>query len=138
MLCWAVDGDRIYRCHVDPKQEDIGAGLRTQNLSQIGSQVYALVVSGQIYQSEVIQNILAALAGSGISQEVMEGAKASIRAPCFRLLDGELQERAIQAVIETVKTTYVLVLVCWRGYDVDRRFVYEVGEAVWKACRIAA
>jgi hypothetical protein len=78
---------------------------------QIGSQVYALVVSGQICQFEVIQNILAALAGSGISQEVMEGAKASTQSTMFQTLDGELQERAIQAVIEAVKTTYVLVLV---------------------------
>jgi hypothetical protein len=36
------------------KTEDTGAGLKMQNVSQIGSQVVALAVAGEIYQSEPV------------------------------------------------------------------------------------
>ncbi|KAL4748220.1 hypothetical protein BDW72DRAFT_195991 [Aspergillus terricola var. indicus] len=91
--------------------EDTGAGLKMQNVSQIGGQVTALAVAGQIYQSEVIQNLSAALAGRGFSQGVIEGAKAGTQSTLFQTLDGELRERAIQAVTEAMQTTFVLVSV---------------------------
>ncbi|KAL4738955.1 major facilitator superfamily domain-containing protein [Aspergillus similis] len=91
------------------KPENTGAGLKMQNVSQIGGQVIALAIAGQIYQSEVIQNLSAALAGRGFSQEVIEGAKAGTQSALFQSLDGQLWERAIQAVTEAMQTTFVLV-----------------------------
>ncbi|GES63755.1 major facilitator superfamily transporter [Aspergillus terreus] len=91
------------------KPEDTGAGLKMQNVSQIGGQVIALAVAGQIYQSEVIQKLSAALAGQGFSQEAIQGATAGAQSPLFETLHGELREKAIQAVTEAMQMTFVLV-----------------------------
>ncbi|EAU33818.1 predicted protein [Aspergillus terreus NIH2624] len=91
------------------KPEDTGAGLKMQNVSQIGGQVIALAVAGQIYQSEVIQKLSAALAGQGFSQEAIQGATAGAQSPLFETLNGELREKAIQAVTEAMQMTFVLV-----------------------------
>lgn len=47
------------------KPEDAGAGLRMQNVAQIGGQVIALAVAGHIFQSTAIRNLCVALAGKG-------------------------------------------------------------------------
>lgn len=91
------------------KSEDTGAGLKMQNVSQIGGQVIALAVAGQIYQSKVIQKLSAALAGQGFSQEAIQGATAGAQSSLFETLNGELREKAIQAVTEAMQMTFVLV-----------------------------
>ncbi|KAG2417611.1 hypothetical protein HFD88_008830 [Aspergillus terreus] len=91
------------------KPEDTGAGLKMQNVSQIGGQVIALAVAGQIYQSEVIQKLSAALAGQGFSQEAIQGATAGAQSSLFETLNGELRGEAIQAVTEAMQMTFVLV-----------------------------
>ncbi|KAL5360439.1 major facilitator superfamily domain-containing protein [Aspergillus floccosus] len=91
------------------KPEDTGAGLKMQNVSQIGGQVIALAVAGQIYQSEVIQKLSAALAGQGFSQEAIRGVTAGAQSPLFETLDGELREKAIQGVTEAMQMTFVLI-----------------------------
>ncbi|KAL4893111.1 major facilitator superfamily domain-containing protein [Aspergillus ambiguus] len=91
------------------KPEDTGAGLKMQNVSQIGGQVIALAVAGQIYQSEVIRNLSVALAGRGFSEEAIRGATAGAQSSLFKTLNGELRDKAIQAVTDAMQMTFVLV-----------------------------
>lgn len=91
------------------KPEDAGAGLSMQNVSQIGGQVIALAVAGQIYQSTAMRNLSAVLAGNGFSDQEVRGAVAGAQSTLFEKLDGELRNKAIAAVTDAMKMTFVLV-----------------------------
>ncbi|KAK7738524.1 hypothetical protein SLS53_006044 [Cytospora paraplurivora] len=89
--------------------EDAGAGLSLQNMAQIGGQVIALAIAGQIYQSTAFRNLSAVLAGNGFSDQEIRGAVAGVQSTLFGKLDGELRDRAIVAVTGAMKMTFVLV-----------------------------
>ncbi|KAA8642462.1 hypothetical protein EYZ11_001015 [Aspergillus tanneri] len=116
------------------KPEDTGAGLSVQNVSQIGGQVIALAVAGQIYQSEAIRNLSAVLVGKGFSDQELRGAVAGAQSTLFKMLDGKLRNKAIMAVTEAMQMTFVLVPVAGGGH-IYRCVVHEMGEAFRKGCR---
>lgn len=91
------------------RPEDAGAALSMQNVSQIGGQVIALAVSGQIYQSTAIENLLRALGGNGFTEQQIKGAVAGARSSLFQELEGELREKALVAVTRAMQMTFVLV-----------------------------
>ena len=91
------------------KPEDTGAGLSMQNVSQIGGQVIALAVAGQIYQSTAIRKLSAVLASSGFSDQEIRSVVAGAQSALFERLDGELRNKAIVAVTEAMQMTLVLV-----------------------------
>ncbi|GAW12878.1 hypothetical protein ANO14919_022490 [Xylariales sp. No.14919] len=91
------------------KPEDAGAGLNLQNVSQIGGQVIALAIAGQIYQSTGFRNLSAALAGHNYSDSEIRGAIAGAQSELFSQLTGELREKAITAITDSMKTTVILV-----------------------------
>lgn len=91
------------------RPEDAGAALSMQNVSQIGGQVIALAISGQIYQSTAIRNLSSALAGNGFTQQEIRDAVAGARSALFERLKGELREKALAAVTEAMQMTFVLV-----------------------------
>lgn len=91
------------------KPEDTGAGLSMQNLSQIGAQVIALALAGQIYQSTAIRNLSTVLAGNGFSDQEIRSAVAGVQSTLFEKLNGELRNKAIAAVTEAMQMTLVLV-----------------------------
>ncbi|KAI8630757.1 major facilitator superfamily domain-containing protein [Xylariaceae sp. FL1651] len=89
--------------------EEAGNGLNLQNVAQIGGQVIALAIAGQIYQSTGIRNLSSALAGHGYSEAEIRGAVAGAQSVLFGELNGELRERAITAITDAMKMTFVLV-----------------------------
>jgi succinyl-CoA synthetase beta subunit len=91
------------------KPEDAGAGLSLQNVSQIGGQVIALATAGQIYQSTVIRNLSAVLAGHGFTDMEIRGAVAGAQSALFTKLSGELRDQAVRAITKAMQTTVVLV-----------------------------
>ncbi|EKG09516.1 Major facilitator superfamily [Macrophomina phaseolina MS6] len=91
------------------KPEDAGAGLSMQNVSQIGGQVIALAVAGQIYQSTAIRNLSAVLAGHNFSDKEIRGAVAGAQSTLFEELNGEMREKGIEAVTKAMQMTFVLV-----------------------------
>ena len=91
------------------KPKDTGAGLSMQNVSQIGGQVIALAVAGQIYQSTAVRNLSTVLAGNGFSNQDIRGAVAGTQSTLFETLDVELRNKAIVAVTEAMQMTFVLV-----------------------------
>ncbi|KAL1622694.1 hypothetical protein SLS54_004712 [Diplodia seriata] len=92
-----------------PTPADAGAGLALQNVAQIGGQVVALAVAGQIYQSTAVRNLAVVLAGKGFSDADVRGAVAGARSAVFADLDGALRERAVVAVARAMQMTFVLV-----------------------------
>lgn len=91
------------------KPEDIGAGLKLQNVSQIGGQVIALAFAGQIYQSTAFKNLSAALAGNGFSVKEIKSAASGSQSALLKQLDGELREKAIEAITHAMQMTFVLI-----------------------------
>ncbi|KAF1960289.1 MFS general substrate transporter [Byssothecium circinans] len=91
------------------KPEDVGHGLKLQNVSQIGGQVIALAVAGQIYQSTAIKQLTEALAGHDFSEEEIRGAVAGSQSALLKELNGELRERAIEAITHAMQMTFVLI-----------------------------
>ncbi|KAI2472860.1 MFS general substrate transporter [Annulohypoxylon bovei var. microspora] len=91
------------------KPEDTGAGINFQSVAQIGGQVISLAIAGQIYQSTATRNLSMALSGHGFSDQEIRGAVAGAQSTLFEKLDGELRNRAIQAVTEAMQMTFVVV-----------------------------
>lgn len=91
------------------KPEDAGAGLRMQNVAQIGGQVIALAVAGQIYQSTAIRKLSVLLAGQGFSATEIKGGVAGTQSTLFQTLDGELRDEAVLAVSQAMQMTFVMV-----------------------------
>lgn len=91
------------------KPEDTGAGLKMQNVAQIGGQVIALAVAGQIYRSRAVENLQSALAGHGYSYDEIWSAVAGTQSALFEELEGPLRDRAIDAISQAMRMTFVLV-----------------------------
>ncbi|OTA70005.1 MFS general substrate transporter [Hypoxylon sp. EC38] len=91
------------------KPDDAGAGISLQNVAQIGGQVIALAIAGQIYQSTATRNLSAVLSGNGFSDQEIQGAVAGAQSTLFESLDGEMRNKAIQAITEAMQMTFVLV-----------------------------
>ncbi|KAJ5946470.1 hypothetical protein N7454_003309 [Penicillium verhagenii] len=91
------------------KPEDTGAGLKLQNVAQIGGQVIALAVAGQIYRSRALHNLQSALASHGYSYAEIWGAVAGAQSTLFENLEGELRDSAGEAISQAMRMTFVLV-----------------------------
>ncbi|KAI1780037.1 major facilitator superfamily domain-containing protein [Hypoxylon cercidicola] len=89
--------------------EDVGAALNMQNVSQIGAQVIALAIAGQIYQSTGVRNLSEVLAGHGYADSEIRDAVAGAQSTLFNSLSGELRNRAIVAIAGAMQMTLVLV-----------------------------
>ena len=85
--------------------------ISLQNVSQIGSTVIALVISGQVFQSVAFRNIGRALAGMGFSSDELHAAVAGTQSAVFDALQGEARERAIRAITDAMGTVFSLVIV---------------------------
>ncbi|KZM20793.1 uncharacterized protein EKO05_0010858 [Ascochyta rabiei] len=88
---------------------DVGAGLKMQNVSQIGGQVIALALAGQIYQSTAIKQLKMVLAGNDFSEAEIRSAVAGSQSMLLKELSGELRERAIEAITHAMQMTFVLI-----------------------------
>ncbi|KAK2879496.1 hypothetical protein FQN49_000828 [Arthroderma sp. PD_2] len=75
----------------------------------VGGEVIALAVAGQVYQSEVVSNLSAALAGKGFSAQELQGAVAGAHSILLKMLDGEWRDKAIGAVTEAMQMAFVQV-----------------------------
>ncbi|KAJ5813722.1 Major facilitator superfamily domain general substrate transporter [Penicillium pulvis] len=89
--------------------EDTGSGLSLQNVSQIGGQVIALAIASQIYQEVAIKNLSTVLAGKSYSQQEIQSAVAGAQSTMFDNLSGELRDKAIVAITDAMKMTFVMV-----------------------------
>ncbi|KAK1771923.1 major facilitator superfamily domain-containing protein [Phialemonium atrogriseum] len=91
--------------------KDMGDVISMQNVSQIGSTVIALVIAGQIFQSEAVKNLQAALFGLGFSDAEIHGAVAGAQSELFEKLGGELREKAVLAICQAMQKSFILLIV---------------------------
>ncbi|KAI0154592.1 MFS general substrate transporter [Xylariaceae sp. FL1272] len=86
-----------------------GMALSLQNVAEIGGQVIALAISGQIYHSIAVRNLMSALASQGFSRSDIIGALSGAQSTLFSELSGPLREAAVAAIAKALQTTFILV-----------------------------
>ncbi|KAI0465724.1 MFS general substrate transporter [Xylaria cf. heliscus] len=87
----------------------VGNALSLQNVGEIGGQVIALGISGQIFHSVATRNLEAALAGNGFSKTDIMSALAGAQSTLFSQLDENLRAAAVLAITKSLQLTFVLV-----------------------------
>ncbi|KAE9367473.1 MFS general substrate transporter [Stipitochalara longipes BDJ] len=93
------------------RPEWIGDAIALQNFSQVGGEVIALVLAGQIFQSTAVRNLSAVLAGKGFSSADIHSAVAGAQSTLFEDLSGDLRESAIVAITQAIQKSFILVIV---------------------------
>ncbi|KAK5661586.1 hypothetical protein OQA88_9683 [Cercophora sp. LCS_1] len=91
-------------------KSDVGNIISLQNLAQIGGTTVGLVIGGQVFQSYAVRNLSEALAGHGFSAQEIVEATAGAQSALFAKLDGELRERAIEAIVHAMQRSFTLVV----------------------------
>lgn len=91
-------------------EEDVQNAVSLQNVSQVGSTLIALVISGQIFQSLAYNGLKSVLAGQNFSETDIRGAIAGAQSVVFETIDPELRDQAISAITKAIDNVYVLSL----------------------------
>jgi hypothetical protein len=79
-----------------------------QNLSQIGGTVCALVIAGQIFQSDAEDSLTRALSGHGFSSTEIRDAVARSHSQLFVQLTGDLRKTALLAITNAFRKAFIL------------------------------
>ncbi|KAI1359273.1 MFS general substrate transporter [Xylaria arbuscula] len=88
---------------------NVGPALSLQNVAEIGGQVIALGISGQIFHSVAIRNLSKALAGHGFSRDEIMAVLAGAQSSLFSRLDENLRDAAVSAITNSLQLTFVLI-----------------------------
>lgn len=91
------------------RPENAGAALSLQNVSQLGGQVIALAIAGQVFQSSAVKNLRTALVGQGFSDEDIQSAVSGAQSALLDRLDGTLRAKAVSAIVKAMQDAFVLV-----------------------------
>ncbi|MCJ1419594.1 hypothetical protein MMC32_005949 [Xylographa parallela] len=89
---------------------DITNAISLQNVSQIGSIVIALVISGQVFQSGAYQNLHAVLGGQGFTDAEIHAAIAGTQSAIFNSIKPELRQLCVDAITSAMSKVYILVI----------------------------
>ena len=92
-----------------PDPANVGPALSLQNVAEIGGQVIALGISGQIFHSVAIRNLSKALAGHGFSRAEITAVLAGAQSSLFSELDENLRAAAVSAITNGLQLTFVLI-----------------------------
>jgi MFS family permease len=91
------------------KAENAGAALSMQNVSQLGGQVIALAVAGQIFHSTAVKNLRTVLAGQDFSEQDIQSAVAGVQSKVLEQVHGSLREEVIGALVNALQKVFVLI-----------------------------
>lgn len=91
------------------KPENAGAALSLQNVSQLGGQVIALAVAGQIYHSTAVKNLRSVLSDQNFSEQDTESAVAGAQSKILEKVQGALQQEVILALVHAMQQVFVLI-----------------------------
>jgi hypothetical protein len=91
------------------KPENAGAALSLHNVSQLGGQVIALAVAGQIYHSTAISNLRFVLSGHNFSEQDIESVVAGAQSKILEKVHGALQQEVILALVHAMQQVFVLI-----------------------------
>jgi MFS family permease len=91
------------------KAEHAGAAISMQNVSQLGSQVIALAIAGQIFHSTAVRNLRSVLSGQNFSEQDIESAIAGVQSKVLEQVQGQLREDVIGALVSAIQKVFILI-----------------------------
>jgi hypothetical protein len=91
------------------KPENAAAALSMQNVSQIGGQVIALAVAGQIFHSTAVRNLRSVLSGQNFSEQDIQSAVSGVQSKLLEQVHGPLREEVILALVNAMQKVFVLI-----------------------------
>lgn len=91
------------------KPEHAAAALSLQNVSQLGGQVIALAIAGQIFQSCASKNLRGVLSSQGYSDNEIMAAISGAQSTLLASLQPQLREKAIEAIIRAMQNVFILI-----------------------------
>lgn len=91
------------------KPENAGAALSKQNVSQLGGQVIALAIAGQIFHSTAVRNLQSVLSGQNFSEQDIESAVAGVQSKVLEQVHGVLREEVIMALVKAMQKVFLLI-----------------------------
>ncbi|KAI0803506.1 MFS general substrate transporter [Xylaria sp. FL0064] len=86
-----------------------GPALSLQNVAEIGGEVIALGISGQIFHSVATRNLSEALAGHGFTDADIMAVLAGTQSSLFSQLDEDLRDAAVSAITKSLQLAFTLV-----------------------------
>lgn len=104
----AQAGYSVAPAKVQPHQ--VPAAIGFINVAQIGGIVIALTVSGTVFQNIAASNLGRVLIPLGFTTADVQGAIAGSQSTLFEKLPGAVEERAIEAIVQSIDKTYALVI----------------------------
>lgn len=91
------------------KSENAAAALSMQNVSQLGGQVIALAVAGQLFHSTAVRNLRSVLSDHNFSEQDIESAVAGVQSKVLEQVHGPLREEVIWALVNAMQKVFVLI-----------------------------
>lgn len=91
------------------KPENAGAALSLQNVSQLGGQVIALAIAGQIFHSTAVKNLQSVLSDQDFSEQDIESAVAGVQSKILEKVHGALRQEVILALVHAMQNVFVLI-----------------------------
>lgn len=91
------------------KPDNAGAALSIQNVSQLGGQVIALAIAGQIFHSTAVRNLRSVLSRQNFSEQDIESAVAGAQSKVLEQVHGALCEEVILALVKAMQKVFVLI-----------------------------
>jgi len=91
------------------KPEHAAAALSLQNVSQLGGQVIALAIAGQIFQSCAVENLRGVLSSQRYSDKEIVAAISGAQSTLLASLQPQLREKAIEAIIRAMQKVFILI-----------------------------
>lgn len=89
---------------------DVGHAISLQNVTQIGTSLVLLVISGQIFQTYAAQNIGIALEDLHLSSEDIHSTVSGSQSAIFQSLSLVDQQKVITAVTSAISLTYFVAV----------------------------
>jgi hypothetical protein len=81
------------------------------NVAQIGGIVLALPISGAVFQNTAFGSLTKILAGMRFSEQDVRSAIAGSQSAVFESVSEEVRGRVIEAIVQAITKTYMLVVV---------------------------
>lgn len=95
---------------VKVKPEEVVAAIGFINIAQLGSTVIALNIAGSVFQNLAFNNLKAALADHHYTAAELRSAIAGTQSVIFQQGDETVKQKAIQAIIKTMDSVFVLAI----------------------------
>ena len=91
--------------------QDINDVVMMQNIAQTSGILIALLISGQVFQSLVFQNLKAVLGPEGFTDAQVRSVASGTRSVIYMTLSPELAREVVDAITRAISRLYILTIV---------------------------